>query len=152
MPRVVMKGLILSRVTIVPLIQPTTAPAARAAATASPIGRWAVRTRAATSPQKAIAEPTDMSNAPQTMTMVMPMTINPSDEAPSRIARADSRPRKRGLSEPKTATARTTDARIVNSRMLEAASGGRGQAMGWERHYSHQPGASRQRHAGSIRA
>ena len=66
---------------------------------------------------------TDMSKAPQTMTMVMPMTMNPSDEAPSRMAKADSRPRKRGLRLPKTATARRTDARIVSSRMRKRRRG-----------------------------
>ena len=53
--------------------------------------------KAATSPQKHWADPTDMSKAPQTMTIVIPMTIKPSSATPSKSVRTDSTLRKRGL-------------------------------------------------------
>ncbi len=58
-----------------------------------------------------------MSNAPQTITMVMPITIRPSVDAPSRMAVAGSMPMNRRFSRPKTPMAMKTDSRIVISRI-----------------------------------
>ena len=52
MPSVVMKGLIFSRVTMAPLIQPMTGPRPGAASTARPHGDARFHGQAATSPQK----------------------------------------------------------------------------------------------------
>jgi hypothetical protein len=75
------------------------------------------KTIAVTMPLTARLEPTDMSNAPHTMTIVMPMTISPSLEELSRIASAFATLKKRGLHHEKKAMESKTDAKIVNSRM-----------------------------------
>ena len=117
-PKVVMKGLIPSRVTRLPLPQPTAAPVANAASIASGTGRCALfMASAATSPQTAIAEPTDMSKAPQMMTMHIPITIEPSGAAFSRIVTTVSTSRNCRFRAPNTPTAKMTEIRIVSSRI-----------------------------------
>ena len=87
-PKVVMNGLIFNRVTMTPLIQPTVVPAAKAARTAGTTGMPFFMATAETRPHSDMFDPTDMSNAPQTMTIVIPITISPSLEEFSRMFNA----------------------------------------------------------------